>query len=115
MVLVTQIIIAVSLGMLLAAAILSVVRLAIGPTSLDRAISIDVITAAVIGTVVILIAWWQRTDLMVLLIIFALTAFFSTVTVSRYVANTAISRREEALAAQPPKTDKEREDRRAQK
>ncbi len=103
MVLATQIIIGISLGMLLASAILALVRLVQGPTALDRAISIDVVTAAVIGTVVILIAWWQRTDLMVLLIIFALTAFFSTVTVSRYVANTAISRREEATEARSRK------------
>ncbi|WRS30663.1 monovalent cation/H+ antiporter complex subunit F [Actinomycetaceae bacterium MB13-C1-2] len=107
MVLATQVIVGVSLGMLFASALLSLVRLVLGPTALDRAISIDVITAAVIGTVVVLIAWWQRTDLMVLLIIFALTAFFSTVTVSRYVANTAISRHEESLAAQSRKTRQE--------
>ncbi len=103
MILATQIVIAVSLGMLLAAGILSLVRLTLGPTALDRAISVDVLTAGVIGTVIILIAVWQRTDLMVLLIIFALTAFFSTVTVSRYVANNAIRQREDSLAAQEAK------------
>lgn len=96
MILATQVVIAISLGMLLAAGILSLVRLAMGPTVLDRAVSIDVFTAAVIGTVVVLIGWWQRPDLKVLLIIFALTAFFSTVTVSRYAANQELGRREGA-------------------
>lgn len=89
MILAAGILIAVSLGMLLAAAILTLVRLIIGPTSLDRAIAIDVVTAAVIATVIILISWWHRTDLMVLLIVFALTAFFSTVTVSRFQGDAA--------------------------
>lgn len=100
MVLATQIVLAISLGMLLAAAILSLVRLFLGPTALDRAISIDVITATVIATVIILIAWWQRTDLMVLLIVFALTAFFSTVTVSRYVASNSQPNPEETEVIQ---------------
>lgn len=83
------VIIAVSLVILGVSALLSLVRLVLGPTALDRAISIDVVTASVIASIVILIAWWGRGDLAVLLIIFTLTAFFSTVTVSRYVANAA--------------------------
>ena len=89
MIIATAVLIAVSLGMLAAAAILSLVRLIVGPTALDRAIAVDVVTAAVIGTVIVLIAWWSRTELMVLLIVFALTAFFSTVTVSRFQRDAA--------------------------
>ncbi len=87
-----SVMITASLVMLLVGALLALVRLALGPTALDRAIAIDVVSAAVIGVVVILIARWGRTDLMVLLIIFTLTAFFSTVTVAKYAAP-ALARR----------------------
>lgn len=78
-----------SLAMLLASAVLCIARLGRGSGALNRAIALDVLTAAVIATVVVLIAWFRRYDLAVLLIIFALTAFFSTVTVARYLGGRA--------------------------
>ncbi len=76
----------ISLVMLVLGALLALLRLALGPTALDRAVAIDVVSAAVVGVVVALIAWKGRTDLMVLLIVFTLTSFFSTVTVARYTS-----------------------------
>lgn len=112
MILAIHVILGISLGLLFVAALLTLIRLFRGPTPLDRAVAIDVLTAAVIATIIILIAWWQRTDLMVLLIVFALTAFFSTVTVSKYVASTAMRQRPSTFKRQPdperrPKPDGE--------
>ena len=86
MIVATGTILYLSLGLLLLGAAVSMIRLFLGPTVLDRTISVDVIAAAVIGIVLILVAWRGRTDLMVLMIIFALTAFFSSVTVARFAA-----------------------------
>lgn len=80
-----QALIYASLGMLGVGALLALVRLALGPGSLNRAVALDVVSAALVGVLIILIAWWDRTDLMVLLIVFTLTSFFSTVTVARHV------------------------------
>ncbi len=95
-----SIMIAVSLGMLVLGALLALVRLALGPTPLDRAIAIDVVSAAVVGVIVALIAWQGRTDLMVLLIIFTLTAFFSTVTVARYSSSKLVQKQAQEAAGQ---------------
>ena len=74
-----------SLVLLVVALMLSLVRLIIGPTPLDRAISLDVFAAAVVAIVSVLIVMEGRYDLAALLIVFVLTAFFSTVTVARFV------------------------------
>lgn len=75
----------VSLALLVAALILAIYRLALGPNALDRAVAVDVFSAAVIAVVVILIVYRGRSDLRALLIVFVLTAFFSTVSVSRFI------------------------------
>lgn len=74
-----------SLVLLVAALVLSLVRLIVGPTPLDRAVALDVFAAAVVAIVSVLIVQEGRYDLAALLIVFVLTAFFSTVTVSRFV------------------------------
>lgn len=74
-----------SLILLVVALLLSLVRLIVGPTPLDRAISLDVFAAGVVAIVSVLIVLEGRYDLAALLIVFVLTAFFSTVTVARFV------------------------------
>ncbi len=88
----SYVVIVISLTALIAAMMLSLVRLARGPSVLDRAVALDVVTAAVIAVVIVLIAWQKRTDLMVLPLVFALTAFFSTATVARVGIAPAIRR-----------------------
>lgn len=80
-----SIMIAISLVLLVAALVIAVYRLARGPNALDRAVALDVFSAAVIAVVVIFIAFRGRTDLGALLIVFVLTAFFSAVSVSRFI------------------------------
>lgn len=75
----------VSLVFLVVTLALSLFRLIVGPTPLDRAVSLDVFAAAVVAIVSVLIVLEGRYDLAALLIVFVLTAFFSTVSVARYV------------------------------
>ena len=59
-------------------------RMRIGPSVLDRTVAMDVLTAAGIGLIAVMIVWWKRADLGVLLVILALTAFMTAVTIARF-------------------------------
>lgn len=74
----------ISAVLLLIAALLALIRLTVGPTTLDRAVAIDLLTAVAIGVTALVIVWWVRADLLVLMIIFALTGFFSSVAIAKY-------------------------------
>ena len=74
----------VSAAMMCVAALLVLGRLTVGPTSLDRVVALDLLTAVAIALSAILITWQGRTDLAVLLVVFALTGFFSSVVVARF-------------------------------
>ncbi|MFC7582155.1 monovalent cation/H+ antiporter complex subunit F [Schaalia naturae] len=67
-----------------AAGLLALWRVAAGPSLLDRSIANDVLTAAGISLVGVMIVGWGRQDLSVLLVVLALTAFISAVVVSRF-------------------------------
>lgn len=71
-------------GILILAAVLAIVRLSLGPTVLDRAVAADLLTAVGVGVTVLVILWWDRQDLRALMVIFALTGFFSSVTIARF-------------------------------
>lgn len=75
---------ALSALMALVAAVLALVRLGIGPTLLDRAVANDVLTASGVGLVAVMIVWWQRHDLGVLLVVLALTSFLTSVVIARH-------------------------------
>lgn len=64
--------------------VLALYRMSIGPGLLDRTVATDVLTAAGIGVLAVMVVWWQRVDLGVLLVILALTAFMTAVVVTRY-------------------------------
>ena len=70
--------------MLLVALVFSLYRLAKGPTVLDRAVATDLLTSVAIAAVVIAIALSRRADLTTLLVIFALTGFFSSTAIARF-------------------------------
>lgn len=98
-----QLILAVSAALLLAAAVAAVVRIALGPSILDRAVSADLLTSVGIAIVALAMIWWGRTDLKMLLIIFALTGLFSSTTISKFIVQEVVpsrhaTRRQEKLA-----------------
>lgn len=66
------------------AGVCAVLRVAFGPTVFDRAVAVDLTTAVAIGVCALIIVWWSRQDLLAMMIIFALTGFFSAVTVARF-------------------------------
>ena len=76
----------VSLLMLLAAALMALVRIERGPSMFDRILGLDVITAVLIGTVTIIAAITDRVDLVPVLVVLALVGFIGSVTVARFAA-----------------------------
>lgn len=81
-------------------------RIAKGPSVLDRAVAVDIVTAALIGFTAVFSVLQKRTDLIVMMAALALVGFLSTVSVARFAANESdddrhiLTREElEALAA----------------
>lgn len=74
----------VCLATLALAVVVAVTRVEQGPSMLDRAVAIDVITAGLMGFVAITAAMTGRTDLIAIMAALALVGFISTVAVARF-------------------------------
>nr|NLD40477.1 hypothetical protein [Actinomycetales bacterium] len=76
-----------SLLMLMAATVVVMVRAAKGPSMLDRAVSVDIVTAALIGFTSVFSVLMDRTDLLKIIAALAVVGFLSTVSIARFAAN----------------------------
>lgn len=74
----------------LGAMFVSTWRMRRGPSLLDRLVANDVLTAGAVACVSVLVVWWQRDDLAVLLILLALTGFVSAAIGSRFVTRDVV-------------------------
>lgn len=72
------------LGVVAIASILVVIRIERGPSLLDRAVAVDIVTSALIGFLAVFSAMQQRTDLIALMAALAAVGFISTVAVARF-------------------------------
>lgn len=79
-----EVVLVVCALMLATAAVLVVVRMALGPTMLDRAISLDVLLAVCLCGVALVTAWVDTTYLIPVLLVSTLLGFVGTVSVARY-------------------------------
>lgn len=71
--------------MLVIAAILVTIRTVRGPTSLDRMVSVDMVSSILIGAVALLAALTKRSDLLALFIVLALIGFVGSMTLARFI------------------------------
>ena len=84
------------LGSLVIAAVAGIFtlwRMRIGPTILDRVVASDVLTAVAITFTAVLIVWWDRSDLALVLILLALTGFITSVVAARFVTREVVGER----------------------
>ncbi|NED95047.1 cation:proton antiporter [Phytoactinopolyspora alkaliphila] len=72
--------------MLTAAALLALTRMTLGPTTLDRIISLDVITAIGVGGIAIEAILNQHSSTIPILVVLALVGFIGSTTVARFAA-----------------------------
>jgi multicomponent Na+:H+ antiporter subunit F len=68
------------------AALVSLARMEKGPTMLDRVVALDVVTAAVLGSVALISARTGRTDLVPVLVVLSIVGFVGSVTIARFAA-----------------------------
>ena len=80
------IILAIALALLFAAGGLALVRVAQGPTNLDRALSLDVIIVIITGILATQIVRSNDASSLPILIVFSLTGFVGSVSVARFMA-----------------------------
>lgn len=74
----------ITLGAMIATMLLSLARLALGPSVVDRAVASDVMSVAAVGITVLLAVRTERDDVMVLAIMFSLVGFMYSVTIGRF-------------------------------
>lgn len=79
------IILGVALALLIAAAALTLVRVALGPTNLDRALCLDVIIVVVTGILATRIVRSGDAASLPILVVFSLTGFVGSVAVARFM------------------------------
>jgi len=71
--------------LLIATTTLSVVRLLLGPRIVDRIIAFDLISASMVGIIVLLSIRWETPFFIEIMLIFSLLGFFGTVAFVYYL------------------------------
>lgn len=79
-----NVILLIALIAMILTAFMTLIRLAIGPSIMDRAVASDVLAVAAVGITIVVAVRTDRTDVMVLAIIFAMTGFMYSVTLGRF-------------------------------
>lgn len=77
-------ILSICLTVVLLSGILSLYRIASGPAVLDRAVGFDVLVACLTATVFLWGAMTGRRDVLIVIVILALTSFLSSTVISRF-------------------------------
>jgi multicomponent Na+:H+ antiporter subunit F len=72
--------------MLVAAAVLALIRAERGPSMLDRTVALDVFVTALVGGIVLESAFSGRTDTLPILVVLSLVGFVGSVTIARFAA-----------------------------
>lgn len=75
-------------GILTLAIVLGLLRLARGPTVIDRIMAFDLITTGAVGMIVLLAIQWRTALYLELILIFSLLGFFGTVAFVYYLSRT---------------------------
>lgn len=78
-------VIAIALTMLAVAAVLTFVRMLLGPTLPDRVVSIDLVGVLIVGIVVVTAAATGEAALLDVALVIALVSFVGTVAYARYI------------------------------
>lgn len=78
----------VAFSVLTLAIALGMVRLALGPTVIDRIMAFDLITTSAVGMIVLLSIQWKTAMYLELILIFSLLGFFGTVAFVYYLSRT---------------------------
>ena len=97
----------VSFAMLIIAVLLGVLRLARGPTIVDRVLAFDAVVVCAVGLTVLLSDFWRTPHFLELILIISSLGFFGTVAFAAYLqrAETFSKRRRQPHGKEPGTTD----------
>ncbi len=70
-------------AMLLVSSILVLYRIEKGPTTIDRMVSVDVMTSILLGALALIAAMTRRSDLLVVFVVVSVVGFLGSVAVAR--------------------------------
>lgn len=82
----SPIVMVICAALLMAAALITLLRVERGPSMLDRIVALDVLVAALIGCLALVSLWFERSDLVLVLTVLALVGFVGSVTLARFAA-----------------------------
>jgi len=83
---VNTIVVALCVGMLTVAALCALIRVAKGPTMLDRVVALDVVVASVVIALCVEAAANRHASTLPVIVVLALVGFVGSVSVARYAA-----------------------------
>ncbi|ABS01533.1 monovalent cation/H+ antiporter complex subunit F [Kineococcus radiotolerans] len=89
------VVVGLCLGMLTVAALLALLRVAKGPTMLDRVVALDVVVAVVVIALCVEAAANRHATTLPVIVVLALVGFVGAVSVARYAAKEAPQERGE--------------------
>lgn len=84
---------------LVAALLLALWAIAKGPTSMERSISLDVMTSCLIGMMVVVLTSRGRTDVLSILVVLAAVGFVGTTAIARFARHRSHDKRSNELTA----------------
>ena len=84
-----NVVLAICVLTLAAAAVLLTIRIALGPTMLDRVIALDVLVAVLIAAIAVEAAANRHTTTLPILVVLSLAGFVGSVSVARFTTPTS--------------------------
>ncbi|WP_124054645.1 monovalent cation/H+ antiporter complex subunit F [Arcanobacterium ihumii] len=78
------VVLVICVGILFISALMVIVRIAKGPTTLDRMAGVDMITAIVVGAFALLAAATRRADLLPVFVALSIIGFLGSTTLARF-------------------------------
>ena len=78
---------AICATLLFLSALAVIVRVAKGPSMLDRMVGVDLLTSIILGSVAVISAVTGRTDLLPVLVVLAIVGFIGSTTIARFSAH----------------------------
>lgn len=94
-------------AMLVVSAVPVLFRITRGPSTLDRAVAVDMLTSVLIGAIAVTAAFTRRADLMPLLVVLAVVGFIGSTALARFAKKTSDQERRVLTAAEVAAADAE--------
>ena len=104
-----SLIIVIGVVFLVGAAVMTLVRMARGPSTLDRVVAADVVVAVVIAALAMEAALNEHTTTIPIMLVLSLLGFAGSLSMARFVADRDAARKWDAPTSAPKHSERRRE------